>query len=155
MIGGIPVKRLAILLLTLLLLAGCNPKPTVVDLGGRPAVYPTVELMEADADLIVTGKVRSCESRIEHLPEGQVTSALTVSQFKIYSVDKGNVRPGDLITIWQDSAFDAETNTIYQFAEVAPLIEYEEYTLYLKRREPGSEYYIPVSAQGIRPTPGA
>ena len=53
------------------------------------------------------------------------------------------------------SAFDAETNTIYQFAGVAPLIEYEEYTLYLKRREPGSEYYIPVSAQGIRPTPGA
>lgn len=149
------MKRLAILLLTLLLLAGCDAKPTVVDLGGEPAVYPFVETIESDADLIVTGKVRSCESRIERLPEGQVTSALTLSQFKIYSVAKGNVRPGDLITIWQDSAFDAETNTIYQFAGVAPLTEYEEYTLYLKQLEPGSEYYIPVSSQGIRLTPAA
>ena len=64
------------------------------------------------------------------------------------------MKPGDLITIWQDSAYDAESNTIYQFAAVAPLAEYEEYTLYLKQREPGSEYYTPVSSQGIRPTPG-
>ena len=145
------MKRLAILLLTLLLLAGCNPNPTVVDLGGRPAVYPTVELMEADADLIVTGKVRSCESQIEHLPEGQVTSALTLSQFKIYSVDKGNVRPGDLITIWQDSAFDAERSTIYEFAGSTPLTQGGEYQLYLRPRESGSEYYVSVSFQGIIP----
>lgn len=149
------MKRIAILLLTLILLAGCTAKPTVVDLGGKPVVYPTVETMEADADLIVTGKVISTDSRIERLVGDEVTSALTVSQFKIYSVEKGYVNPGDLITIWQDSAYDAETNTIYQFAAVAPLTEYEEYTLYLKQREPGSEYYTPVSSQGIRPVPGA
>ena len=149
------MKRRIILLLALLLLAGCAAKPAVVDLGGKPVVYPTVEIMAADADLIITGKVRSCESRIERLTGDQVTSALTLSQFKIYSVEKGYVKPGDLITIWQDSAYDAESNTIYQFAAVAPLTEYEEYTLYLKQREPGSEYYIPVSSQGIRPTPGA
>ena len=58
------MKRRIILLLALLLLAGCAAKPAVVDLGGKPVVYPTVEIMAADADLIVTGKVRSCESRI-------------------------------------------------------------------------------------------
>ena len=147
------MKHLSVILLTLFLLMGCSAKPAVVDLGGKPVTYPTVEVMEFDSDLIVTGKTLSTDSRIERLVDDQVTAVLTLTQFRIDTVEKGNAKPGDIITIWQDSAYDEETNTIYLFGATSPLAEYEEYRLYLKLREPGSEYYIPVSSQGIRPNP--
>ena len=45
------MKHLSVILLTLFLLMGCSAKPAVVDLGGKPVTYPTVEVMEFDSDL--------------------------------------------------------------------------------------------------------
>lgn len=146
------MKRLAIILLTLLLLMGCSMEPAVVDLGGKPVTYDSTEEMEAAATLVVTGEVLSCDSRINQTGS-QVTSALTLSQFKIINVDKGDVQPGQIINIWQNSAFDTESNTIYQFGNASPVTEGNVYTLYLCPREAGSEYYTPVSYQGILPAP--
>ena len=147
------MKRLFLFLLALLLLAGCKAEPTIVDLGGKPVTYGSTEEMAEAAELIVTGKVLSCDSRIERLLGDQVTSAVTLSEIEIITVEKGEVYPGDVIKIWQDSAFDAENNTIYQFGSADPLMDGEEYLLYLRPRQSGSEYYTPVSFQGILPNP--
>ena len=146
------MKRVLVLLLALLLLAGCTAEPTVVDLGGKPVTYDSTEEMEEASELIVTGVVLSVDSRIERLTGDQVTSALTISEFQVADVQKGDAQPGDIIKVWQDSAFDAESNTIFRFAGADPLTEGEEYTLYLRPREFGSEYYVPSSFQGIIPS---
>ena len=144
------MKRLFILLLALLLV-GCTAEPVVVDLGGKPVVYDSTEEMAQAADLIVTGVVLRADSRIQRLTGDQVTSALTISEFQITTVEKGAVQPGDVIKVWQDSAFDAERSTIYEFAGSTPLTQGGEYQLYLRPREYGSEYYVSVSFQGIIP----
>ena len=148
------MKRLIVLLLVLLLLAGCTEEPTVVDLGGNPVTYDSTEEMAEAAELIVTGSVRTVDCRIERLPEDQVTSALTLSEFVVHTVEKGDVKPDDIIMVWQDSAYDAETNTLYRFGGSSPLSKGETYRLYLCPRQTGSEYYTPVSFQGIIPSPG-
>ena len=144
------MKRLFILLLALLLV-GCVREPAVVDLGGKPVGYDSTEEMAQAAELIVTGVVLRSDSRIQRLTGDQVTSALTISDFQITAVEKGNVQPGDVIKVWQDSAFDAEHNTIYEFAGSTPLTQSGEYQLYLRPREYGSEYYVSISFQGIIP----
>ena len=149
--GGLTMKRLMILLLALLLLTGCAPEPNVVDLGGKPVTYDSTEEMAEAAGLIVTGVVLSADSRIERLTGDQVTSALTISEFQVTAVEKGDVQPGDVIKVWQDSAYDPKTNTIYQFGAASPLTARKEYQLYLRPRESGSEYYVAVSFQGIIP----
>ena len=147
------MKRLTIFLLLLLLLVGCTPKSTVVDLGGKPVEFESFEAMDEASSLIVHCKVLSTDTRINQVG-GQVMSVLTVSQVVVQKVFKGDVQPGDIITVWQDSAYDAENNTYYLFANAYPLRDGKIYELYLRPRETGSQYYVPVSCQGILIAPG-
>ncbi len=148
------MKRVSILLLALLLLAGCTAEPTVVDLGGKPITYDSTEEMAEASTLIATGKVISADSRVNRIGD-KVTSVLTISQFELTAVEKGDVQPGEVISIWQNSAYEKETNTVYQFCGVGPLTEGETYLLYLRPRSVGSDYYTPASPiQAVIPSPG-
>ncbi len=146
------MKRLAIFLLALLLLAGCAAEPAVVDLGGKPVTYDSTEEMAKAATLIVTGKVITTDSRVNRIGD-QVMSALTISQFEITAVEKGDVQVGEVISIWQNSAYETESNTVYLFCGTGPMTEGEAYLLYLHPRSAGSDYYTPVSPiQAVIPT---
>lgn len=161
------MKRFAIMLLALLLLTGCAAEPTVVDLGGKVVSYDTVEEMIEASDIIIRAvRLPNAETRLEVI-DGQVLSALTLSRVEITEVlsDPADaLRPGDVIHIVEQAAYDEDGNTLYTLGGYELMEESREYILFLSDANMGSTtvYYqaaglncgtVSLEADGRTPKP--
>lgn len=107
----------------------------------------SLEDMEKKADVILKAIRLDTENPVLDKINGEVVSCYMLTRVEIVGISRdttGKLKPGQLITILENEAYDAESDTVYHVAGYDKMVAGAEYLLFLKRNvmEDGSEYYV-------------
>lgn len=136
-----------ILVLALLVSAGCTQQPEHVGIDAKTPAFETLEEMEDACPIIAeVTRLEGGEPIITRTPTGYAASCYTFSQVEITQIHKdstGTLAVGDIITILENEAFDEENNIVYHTAGYNMMVEGKDYLLFLSQHTlSGRTYHV-------------
>lgn len=143
-------QQLALFLLVIFVfwwLAACDNQTEHIGISAKCPYFDNVEDMEDFSDVVIEGiRLNSERPSITTVNE-YVVSAYTWSHIQVTVVHKdssGKLAIGDIITILENEAFDAESNAIYHTGGYNMMVPERSYLLFLTvaNMDDGSEYYV-------------
>ena len=104
--------------------------------------YRNLNDVEKESEVIVVGKkIKQNPSKIQK-NNGYVNGVLTISNFKIEKVIKGDFKIGDVIDIFESAGIDEKTGKIYHIEGYEFMDKDTEYLLFLRHSQTDSWYMI-------------
>lgn len=133
-----------------LCIAGCGSGPEHIKMDAKGPAFDTLQQVEDYSDVIVTGVRLEEEETFITRANGMVVTVYTLSQFQITKVhrdDFGSLKPGDVITILENEAYDEEQNVVYHVGGYQMMEPGASYLLLLNRNtmDRGRSYYYVAS----------
>ena len=128
-------------------MAACGNQTEHIGISAKCPYFDNVEDMEDFSDVIIEGIRLTSESPSITTVNEYVVSAYTWSNIQITNVHKdstGKLAIGDIITILENEAFDAESNATYHLEGYNMMVPERSYLLFLTAANmtDGSEYFV-------------
>lgn len=128
-------------------MTACGNQTEHIRVSAKCPYFNNLNEMEDFSDVVIEGIRLNGEYPAIKTVNEYVVSAYTWSQIQVTKVHKdtaGKLAVGDIITILENEAFDAEYNTVYHLGGYNMMVPERSYLLFLTvaNLDDGSEYYV-------------